>query len=70
MNHGWGAASTLALFAGSAALMAAFVTIEGRTVHPLVPLRSLKNRAMVAADIASRLLSAAFFAFVFLGSLM
>ncbi len=70
VDHGWGAASTLAMFIGSAVLMAAFVAIESRTAHPLVPLPSLKNRAMVAADIASLLLSGAFFAFVFLGSLM
>ncbi len=70
VDHGWGAASTLAMFTGSAVLMAAFVAIESRTAHPLVPLPSLKNRAMVTADIASLLLSGAFFAFVFLGSLM
>ncbi len=70
VDHGWGAASTLAMFVGSAALMAAFVAIESRTAKPLVPLPSLKNRTMVAADIAALLLSGAFFAFVFLGSLM
>ena len=70
VDHGWGAASTISLFAGSAILMTAFFAIESRSAQPLVPLPALRNRAMVAADFAALLLSAAFFAFIFLGSLM
>lgn len=38
-ESGWGATSTILLFVAGAALLAAFVAIEMRTTHPLLPLR-------------------------------
>lgn len=70
VDHGWGEASTLALFAGAAVLLAAFVRVEARTRSPLVPGAILRNRTMVAADLAAFLLFGAFFSFIFLGTLL
>ncbi len=41
---GWTAASTLGLFVASAALLAAFVLVEGRVKAPLLPLRVVTER--------------------------
>jgi EmrB/QacA subfamily drug resistance transporter len=70
VDHGWGSATTLALFAGAAILLATSVWVESRASAPLVPRAILRNRTMVAADLASFLLFGAFFSFIFLGSLM
>jgi predicted MFS family arabinose efflux permease len=47
---GWGSAQTLGLFAGSAALLVAFVLIESRQPAPLVPLRIFRRRSIVGAN--------------------
>jgi len=70
VDHGWGSATTLALFAGAVILLATFAWVESWASSPLVPRAILKNRTMVAADLASFLLFGAFFSFIFLGSLM
>jgi EmrB/QacA subfamily drug resistance transporter len=69
-THGWRSATTLAFFAGAAALLAAFVRVESRSRSPLVPAAALRNRTMVAADLAAFLLFGAFFSFIFLVSLL
>jgi EmrB/QacA subfamily drug resistance transporter len=48
---GWGAARTLLLLAGSAGLLAAFALIESRHPAPLVPLRLLRSRTLVGANL-------------------
>jgi EmrB/QacA subfamily drug resistance transporter len=55
---GWGNARTIALFAGSAALFALFATIESRVVSPLLPLRVLRSRTLVGANLGMFLFSA------------
>ncbi len=70
VDHGWTSATTLAIFAGAAALLAAFVRVESRSRSPLVPAVALRNRTMVAADLAAFLLFGAFFSFIFLVSLL
>jgi EmrB/QacA subfamily drug resistance transporter len=70
VEDGWGSATTMALFAASALLLAAFVWVESRASAPLVPFAILRNRTMVAADLASFLLFGALFSFFFLGSLL
>src|SRR5215211_3128913 len=70
VDHGWGSATTLGLFAAAAVLLAAFVRLESRSRSPLVPAAALRNRTMVAADLAAFLLFAGFFSFIFLGSLL
>ena len=47
---GWGSLRTVLLFAGSAALLAAFALIEARHRAPLVPLRIFRSRTLAAAD--------------------
>jgi EmrB/QacA subfamily drug resistance transporter len=51
-DAGWGDAQTLLLFAGSAVLLAAFVLIESRHRAPLMPLRFLRSRVRVGANLA------------------
>lgn len=70
VDHGWSAGSTLGLFAASVVSLLAFIMIEGRTRAPLIPGSALRNRTMVAADLAALLIFGAFFAFIFLGSLL
>src|SRR5712672_1521430 len=41
---GWGAPTTVALLAGGVLLLAAFVLVERRVSHPLLPLRIVLNR--------------------------
>ena len=48
---GWGSPQTILLFAGSAALLAAFALIESRHPAPLVPLRILRSRTLVGANV-------------------
>lgn len=68
--HGWTATSTLALFAAAAALLAAFVLIERRSPDPLLPLSTLRNRPLVAANLTGFLAFGALMAFIFIGSLL
>ena len=70
VSHGWASATTLGVFAGAAALLAMFVRVESRSRSPLVPFAALRNRTMVAADLAAFLLFGAFFSFIFLVSLL
>ena len=44
--------------------------VEARSREPLVPFAALRNRTMVAADLAAFLLFGAFFSFIFLASLL
>jgi EmrB/QacA subfamily drug resistance transporter len=55
---GWGDAQTLLLLAGSAALLAAFALIESRHRAPLVPLRLLRSRTLVGANLVMLLVGA------------
>ncbi|MGC7101111.1 MFS transporter [Amycolatopsis lurida] len=63
-------ASALAWFAVAGVLLAAFAWIEKRAVAPLVPAGALRNRTLVAANLTALLTFAAFFSFIFLGSLL
>ena len=70
VDDGWTSATTLGLFAVALVLLATFVRVESRSRSPLVPGAVLKNRTMVAADAGAFLLFAAFFSFIFLGTLL
>jgi EmrB/QacA subfamily drug resistance transporter len=70
VEDGWTSPVTLALFAGAAILLAAFVRVEATSRSPLVPAMVLRNRTMVAADLVAFLLFGAFFSFIFLASLL
>jgi EmrB/QacA subfamily drug resistance transporter len=49
-TDGWGATTTLTLFATAAALIAAFVVIELRSPAPLLPLRIFRLRTLTGAN--------------------
>lgn len=65
-SDGWGAPTTLAFFAGSAALIAAFVVIELRSPSPLLPLRIFRLRTLTAANAAMAIVGAVAFSQFFL----
>ena len=62
-EHGWTAAHTLGLGALSVALLAAFTVRQARTRTPLMPLRILRSRNVVGANLVQVLMLAAMFAF-------
>jgi EmrB/QacA subfamily drug resistance transporter len=67
--NGWGSASTIGLFAGSAALLAVFVVWELRSPAPLVPFRIFRLRNLTVANIVGVLTGAALFSMFFFVSL-
>jgi EmrB/QacA subfamily drug resistance transporter len=71
VNVGWGSTGTLLRLAGSAILLAAFVVIERRERHPLLPfsifrLRTLRGANIVGLLIGMSLLSMFFFISLYL----
>jgi len=65
-EQGWGNSTTIALFAGSAALIAAFLVIELRSRAPLLPLRIFRQRTLAAANAAGVVIAAVGFSLFFL----
>jgi EmrB/QacA subfamily drug resistance transporter len=68
-DDGWGATSTLLLFALAAVLLANFVRVERREPEPLVPSTVLRQRPLLISNAMAFFAFGAFFAFIFLGSL-
>jgi EmrB/QacA subfamily drug resistance transporter len=66
---GWGDPQTLALGAGSLALLAGFVVREAKAATPLMPLRLFRSRNMSGANVIQALSVAGMFGMFFLGSL-
>ena len=58
-TDGWSASTTLELFAAAAVLLVAFVVIEYRTAHPLLPLRVVLDRNRGGSFLASLLVGTA-----------
>jgi MFS family permease len=50
-DYGWGSVRTVTLFALAVALLIAFVVIEKRTKEPLMPMRMVRSRTLVAANV-------------------
>uniref|UniRef100_UPI00101D6E6F MFS transporter n=1 Tax=Phytoactinopolyspora endophytica TaxID=1642495 RepID=UPI00101D6E6F len=69
-THGWTTGLTVVWFAAAALLMTAFVRIEACSPAPLVPASVLKNRTLLAANLTALFGFGAFFAFIFIGSLL
>jgi EmrB/QacA subfamily drug resistance transporter len=66
-THGWGAASTIAFLAAGVALLAAFVAIQRRAEHPLLPLRVVLDRNRGGSYLAVGIVGAGMFGvFLFL----
>jgi EmrB/QacA subfamily drug resistance transporter len=68
-SHGWGDSATLGLGALSLALLGAFVAREATAANPLVPLRILRVRNVLAANAIQILSVAGMFGMFFLGAL-
>ena len=65
-TDGWSAPTTLALLAGAAVLLFAFVVIELRSRSPLLPLRIFRLRTLDAANAAMAIVGAVAFSEFFL----
>jgi EmrB/QacA subfamily drug resistance transporter len=63
---GWASTRTLSLFAASAALFAAFAAIEARAKAPLVPLRFLRSRTLIGANVTMLLAGCTVFGMPFI----
>jgi EmrB/QacA subfamily drug resistance transporter len=61
-DHGWGTGWTLSRLAVSAILLAAFLIIETRAKHPLMPFSIFRVRTVAGANITGVLLGAVTFA--------
>jgi EmrB/QacA subfamily drug resistance transporter len=67
-QNGWGDAVTLAFIIGGVVLIAAFLAIEARSKHALMPFRILANRTRGVSFFAMLMVGAALFSmFYFLG---
>src|SRR4051812_26680250 len=62
---GWGSTRTLALFGIAGSLLVSFVAIEARTREPLIPLRILRSRTLVAANVGLGFAAASVYAMSF-----
>jgi EmrB/QacA subfamily drug resistance transporter len=68
-DAGWGSTQTVGLLALSVALIVAFVAIELRTKHPIMPLTIFRNRNVASADAVALLVGASLFSMFFFISL-
>ena len=68
-DAGWGSGQTLGLLALSVALIGAFVAIELRTRHPIMPLTIFRNRNVASADAVALLIGASLFSMFYFISL-
>jgi EmrB/QacA subfamily drug resistance transporter len=62
---GWGSASTVGVFVAAFLLLGAFVVLQVRGSHPLVPSRLFRSRTLVAADVGMLLVGAGVFSMFF-----
>jgi EmrB/QacA subfamily drug resistance transporter len=60
-THAWSAGLTIAAFTASAVLLAAFVLVEQRARHPLLPLRIVADRSRGGAYTSMAIVGAALF---------
>ena len=68
-EHSWTAGTTIALLAGAAALLVAFVAIESRSQAPLLPLRLFRLRTLSGSNLTMAFASSAAFVVFLLGTL-
>jgi predicted MFS family arabinose efflux permease len=65
-TYGWGAPRSVAGFAGSAVLLAAFIVAERRAAHPMLDVRLFRNMRFSAASAAVTVSFFTLFGFIFL----
>jgi EmrB/QacA subfamily drug resistance transporter len=68
-THGWTSPEVLGAGSLAALLMAAFVAVEARIEHPIMPLRILRLRGLVNASLVRGLLVTGMYSTFFLGTL-
>jgi EmrB/QacA subfamily drug resistance transporter len=61
-GEGWGSPLIVALLAGAAVTFAAFIAVELRSSHPMLPLSNFRNPAFTGTHIGAFALSASLFA--------
>ena len=66
---GWRATQTLAMLGAAVGLFIAFVVLEARVRHPLMPLSLFKSRNVVATNLIGVLWSAGMFSWFFISAL-
>jgi EmrB/QacA subfamily drug resistance transporter len=64
-SHSWGSSYVLSFLAGGVVLIAAFLGIENRHRHPLVPLRLFRSRPLTGANVIMVLIGAVMFSLFF-----
>jgi EmrB/QacA subfamily drug resistance transporter len=69
VNDGWGSTATLLRLAGAVALLTAFLIIEGRERHPLMPFSIFRLRTLRGANIVGLLIGMSLFSMFFFISL-
>jgi EmrB/QacA subfamily drug resistance transporter len=69
VNAGWGSTTTLLRLAGAVVLLAAFVAIEMRQRHPLMPFSIFRLRTLRGANIVGLLIGMSLFSMFFFISL-
>ncbi|MEA2298324.1 MAG: hypothetical protein QOF77_1260 [Solirubrobacteraceae bacterium] len=69
VNVGWGSTATLAKLAGAAALIAAFLVIERRQSHPLMPFSIFRLRTLRGANVVGLLIGMSLFSMFYFISL-
>jgi EmrB/QacA subfamily drug resistance transporter len=67
---GWSSPWAWGSLAAGIVLVMVFVLVERRSHDPLLPAVALRNRALIGANLAAFFTFGAFFAFIFLGSLL
>lgn len=70
VSLGWSAPEAWLPMVAGLVLLALFVLVERRSSDPLLPTAALRNRALVASNLAAFFTFGAFFSFIFLGSLL
>ena len=68
-ENGWGSAETIGLLATALLLFVAFLVIESRVAHPLMPLGLFRHRNIAVANVIGVLWSAAMFAWFVISAL-
>jgi EmrB/QacA subfamily drug resistance transporter len=61
-EEGWGSTTIVSLLAGAVVLMAAFLVIETRSKHPMLPLHLFRRPAFTGVQLAALSVSASMFA--------
>ncbi len=61
-DDGWGSATIVSMFAGSAVMLGAFAAVERRVAEPMLPLGLFRSRAFTGVQLAAFAVSASLFA--------